>query len=51
MTTAISAAHLRYWTTKQDAVEQYYSRLQATKKNKHAIRAKYMSTEQDEAHA
>jgi tetratricopeptide (TPR) repeat protein len=35
----------------QDAVDQYDAMVEATKKGKHAFRAKYMSTEQDEAHA
>lgn len=35
----------------QDAVDQYDAMVEATKKGKHAFRAKYMNTEQDGARA
>jgi tetratricopeptide (TPR) repeat protein len=48
---AVAAGHLRDVAVAQDAVDQYDAMVEATKKGKYAFRAKYMSTEQDEAHA
>jgi tetratricopeptide (TPR) repeat protein len=48
---AVAAGHLHDGAATQDAVDQYDAMVEATKKGKHAFRAKYMSTEQDEAHA
>jgi tetratricopeptide (TPR) repeat protein len=48
---AVAAGHLRDVAVTQDAVDQYDAMVEATKNGKHAFRAKYMSTEQDEAHA
>jgi tetratricopeptide (TPR) repeat protein len=48
---AVAAGHLRDVAAAQDGVDQYDALLAATKKGKHAFRAKYMSEQQDEAHA
>ena len=48
---AVAAGHLRDVAVAQDAVAHYDAMVEATKKGKHAFRAKYMGTEQDEAHA
>src|SRR5579864_1490804 len=48
---AVGAGHLRDLAAAQYAVSQYDAMLEATKKGTHAFRAKYMGTEQDEAHA
>jgi tetratricopeptide (TPR) repeat protein len=48
---AVAAGHLRDVAAAQDAVDQYDAMVEATKKGKHAFTAKYMRTEQDEAHA
>jgi len=48
---AVGAGHLRDLAAARYAVSQYDAMLEATKKGTHAVRAKYMGTEQDEAHA
>src|SRR4029077_18596506 len=48
---AVAAGHLRDVAAAQDAVDQYDAMVEATQKGNHACTAKYMRTEQDEAHA
>ena len=48
---AVGAGHLRDLAAARDAVEQYDASVEATKKGTHAFKAKYMRTNQDEAHA
>ena len=46
---AVAAGYSSDVGVAQDAVDQYDAMVEATKKGKHAFRAKYMNTEQDEA--
>jgi len=48
---AVGAGHLRDLAAAQYAVSEYDAMLAATEKGTNAFRAKYMGTEQDEAHA
>jgi tetratricopeptide (TPR) repeat protein len=48
---AVGAGHLRDLAAAQDAVDQYDAMVEATKKGTHAFKAKYMRTDQNEAHA